>query len=412
MSLADAIRRRIPERWIRSWPTLRAVLVGYHVLAVLVLSFPAPPSNMRREAWDNPTVQREFQLWWPDGARWEVHLARGADAGEAAVSRLRRWWTAWVLLLGRREPGDTIALFRIAAGAVTLWSLLAVATSGLIDVLWVDKAWGGYRSLGDGPYLIQWLGGPTPPVIHLVMIVTLSSSALLVLGLGGRLAAFITLQGYLALSRLDSNASGSSDLLVTNALWLLVLARSTATLSLDCKLRTGRFRSDEEISAFPRYLAVLQIVVMYWATGTQKLSMAWFPAGSYSALYYILQEPSWQRFSMTWAARVYPLTQVATAVTWIWEVTAPLLLLVYYLRYTEERGGRLRAFMNRCDLRKPWALLGALLHGMILITMDVGHFSQIALAFYICLWQPAELRAAGAWVIARARRRPPDALAS
>jgi hypothetical protein len=314
-------------------------------------------------------------------------------------------------LLGRRELGDAMALFRIAVGVVTLLSLLGVSTSGLIDVLWVDRSWGGYRALGDGPYLIKWLGGPRPGVVHLVMNVTLVSGALLVLGLGGRLTAFVTLQGYLALSRIDGSASGSSDVLVTNALWLLVLARSTATLSLDCKLRTGRLRSDEEISAFPRYLAVLQIVVMYWATGIQKVSTAWFPAGSYSALYYILQEPGWQRFPMTWAARVFPLTQIATAVTWIWEVSAPLLLLVYYFRYTEGRGGRLRALMNRWDLRKPWAIVGALLHGMILVTMDVGHFSQIALAFYICLWRPEELRAAGAWVLARVRRRPPEALA-
>jgi hypothetical protein len=328
------------------------------------------------------------------------------------MRRLRRWWAAWVLLLSRREPGDAMALFRIAVGVVTLWSLLTMATSGLLDVLWVDRAWGGYRSLGDGPYLIQWLGGPTPGVVHVVTGVTILSGALLVLGLGGRLSAFMTLQGYLALSRIDGSASGSSDVLVTNALWLLVLARSTATLSLDCKLRTGRFRSDEEISAFPRYLAVLQIVVMYWATGIQKVSVAWLPAGSYSALYYILQEPSWQRFPMAWAARVYPLTQLATAVTWIWEVTAPLLLLVYYYRSTEGRGGRLRALINRWDLRKPWAIVGAALHSMILVTMDLGHFSQIALAFYICLWRPEELRAAGAWLLARVRRRPPEAVAS
>src|SRR5262249_22515372 len=146
-------------------------------------------------------------------------------------------------------------------------------------------------------------------------------------GLGGRVAAFVTLQGYVALHRLDGNSSGSSDLLVTNGLWLLVLARSTATLSLDCKLRTGRFRSDDPIPAFPRYLAVLQLVAMYWSTGVQKVSVYWFPAGSYSALYYILQQPTWQRFSMSWAARIYPITQVATAVTWIWEVSAPALLL-------------------------------------------------------------------------------------
>lgn len=63
MGVFDAVRRRIPERWRARWPAIRAVLVAYHVLAVLVLSFPSPPSGMKRSAWDNPTVQNEFKLW-------------------------------------------------------------------------------------------------------------------------------------------------------------------------------------------------------------------------------------------------------------------------------------------------------------------------------------------------------------
>lgn len=324
------------------------------------------------------------------------------------MSRLVRWWGSWVKLLDRREPGDAMALFRIATGLIVVWVLGGLWASGLMDILWVDRAFGGYRALGQGPYLVRWLGGPNPTVIHGIAGVTIGAGALLALGLGGRLSAFVTLQGYIALHRLDGNASGSSDILVTNALWLLVLARSTATLSLDCRLRTGRFLSDEEISAFPRYLGILQLVAMYGATGLQKVSAYWFPWGSYAALYYILQQPTWQRFSMTWAAKVYPLTQVSSAVTWIWEVTTPLLLLVYHLRDTADRGGRLRRWANRWDLRKPWALVGLGLHILIVVAMDVGHFSHISLAFYFCLFRPEELRAAWAklvLVISRASRR-------
>jgi hypothetical protein len=315
------------------------------------------------------------------------------------MKRLARWWTAWVTLLDRRERGDGMALFRIVVGVIVVWVLASMVLSGVGDIVWVDRKFGGYRALGDGPYLVKWLGGPTRGVVHGLAGVTIASGALLALGLGGRLTAFVTLQGYIALHRLDGNASGSSDILVTNALWLLVLARSTATLSVDCRLRTGKFRSDEAIQAFPRYLGILQLVVMYWSTGMQKVSVYWFPAGSYSALYYILQQPTWQRFSMTWAARAYPVTQVSTALTWLWEVTAPALLLVYYYRSTADRGGRLRRWANRWDLRLPWALVGLMLHIMIFVAMDVGHFSQISLAFYLCLWQPAELSAAGARVV-------------
>jgi hypothetical protein len=63
MSVLDRIRDRIPERWARRWPAIRAVLVTYHVLALVVLSFPSPPSGMQRSQWENPTVQNEFELW-------------------------------------------------------------------------------------------------------------------------------------------------------------------------------------------------------------------------------------------------------------------------------------------------------------------------------------------------------------
>src|SRR5262245_20837049 len=71
MSVLDRIRRPallsrhplIPERWVRRWPAIRAVLVAYHVLALVVLSFPSPPSGMQRGQWENPTVQNEFKMW-------------------------------------------------------------------------------------------------------------------------------------------------------------------------------------------------------------------------------------------------------------------------------------------------------------------------------------------------------------
>jgi hypothetical protein len=310
-------------------------------------------------------------------------------------------WGRWVALLAEREDGTSLALFRIACGACILYAVGSVVVYGMVPVIWLGPADGGYGPVGAGPRLFQWFGGVTPTTVWAVVGATLLAGLLLMLGAGGRLTALLALQGYMAVTGINGNTLGAYDWLLTNALWLLVLARSTATLSLDCRLRTGRWRSSELVSAWPRYLAIYQIVLVYWSTGMHKLSRSWVPGGGFSALYYILQEPTWQRRDMTWLAHVYPLTQVATATTWVWEITAPLLLLVLWYRRTRERPGRLRALCNRLPLRGLWVATGVAMHLGILLTMDVGPFSLVALSYYACLFHPDEWRRLGRRLAAR-----------
>lgn len=314
-----------------------------------------------------------------------------------------RWWRAWVDLLDRREPGTALALLRIGVGLCVLLTVGTVVSDGLVDVLWVSREYGGgYRTM-TGNWLVQWLGGPTPALMWRLTVASLAGGTFLVLGLGGRVVAFLTLQTTLALLDVNSQAGGSDDLLLTNALWLVVLSESTATLSLDCRLSTGRWTSDRPVPAWPRYLVIYQLFVMYWTTGLQKLSAYWTPGGGFSALYYILQQPTWSRWDMSWVAWIYPLTQVATAITWLWEVGAPLLLLAFYYRYTADRPGRLRAFSNRIDLRSWYAAVGVCFHLLVTIPMNIGPFSLISLSLYPCLYTPAEIR--GAWRRVAARLR-------
>ncbi len=308
----------------------------------------------------------------------------------------RGLWGRWVALLSEREVGMSLALFRAACGACVLWSIGSVVIYGMVPVIWLGPADGGYAPVGQGPRLFQWLGGVTPATVWGVVAATLLAGLLLLLGGGGRLTALAALLGYQALTGINGNTLGAYDWLLTNALWLVVLARSTATLSLDCRLRTGRWRSDELVSAWPRYLAIYQIVLVYWSTGMHKLSHYWTPAGGFSALYYILQEPNWQRRDMSWLAHVYPLTQAATATAWAFEITAPLLLLVLWYRRTRERPGRLRALCNRLPLRGLWVATGVAMHLGILVLMDVGPFSLVAVAYYPCLYRPDEWRRVGA----------------
>ena len=53
-------------------------------------------------------------------------------------------WAAWVALLDRREPGTSLALFRIACGLIVAGAVGSVAWHGLVPTLWFDQADGGH----------------------------------------------------------------------------------------------------------------------------------------------------------------------------------------------------------------------------------------------------------------------------
>lgn len=312
-----------------------------------------------------------------------------------------RPWAAWVRLLSRREVGTSLALLRIALGLCVVGMLSGLVARGVIEPLWVDSAHGGYRSLGSGGWLVRWLGGPTPAVVWPLVWAAIGSGVLLTLGIGGRWPALAALVFTSSLTNLNSHTGGSYDELLENGLWLCFLSSCTQTISLDCRIRTGAWLSEGLVPAWPRWLVIFQLVLVYWTTGLQKLSAHWVPGGGFSALYYIFQQPTWQRFDMQWVAWVYPLTQIGTGVSWFWEVLAPLWLLAFFYRDTRSRPGRVRALFNAWDVRTLYAALGATFHLMLLIFMDVGPFSPITLAFYTCLWSPDEWRA-----LARRLRRP------
>ena len=291
----------------------------------------------------------------------------------------------WVELTSRKETGEILALFRILTGLGMLWNVGSAVWSGIVPVIWFDRAHGGYRHLDRHAQWLIELIGLTPASVWGLIIAALLFAVMLVIGLGGRWTALLAMQAMFALSMINSHTKGSYDALSCNALWLLFLGEPTATWSLDARMR-GSWSSDRQISAFPRYLAVLQLVVVYFFNAVQKISAHWTFAGGFSALYYILQQPTWQRFDMTWTAYVFPLTQIGTAVTWMFELSSPLLLVWYFVRKRV-----------RFDLRIPFVVVGCMLHLGILLLMEVGPFSLIVLAFYPCLFAPRE----GAWLQSR-----------
>lgn len=315
-------------------------------------------------------------------------------------------WRRWVAFVGQQETGEALALFRILSGVALLVAVGAPALVGLTEAFWVDIEYGGMRPL-QSSWLVDLLGGNTPQTAWTLVAGCIGASLCLILGVSGRVAALVGGQCLMALSSANTHARSSYDGLLLNSLWLLVLADSTATLSVACRHRTGKWTSDELVSAWPRYLMVAQLGVLYFFTGLHKVSIYWTPAGGFSALYYILQQPSWHFGNMHWLAWVYPLTQVATALAWTFELSWPLMWLALWFRLHPERPGRLRRLFARLRVREVYAVVGFSMHLGIACLMDVGPFTYATLAYYPCLFRPKELRAAAAWVRERRSRKTP-----
>ncbi len=308
------------------------------------------------------------------------------------MARLGTAWRAWIDLTTDKEHPRVLAAVRVLVGLLVLGTLLHAALDGVVSTLWIDRDHGGVVELGPGPWLIRLLGGLKPTVVWGVFTVACLSAVLVTIGAGGRAPYFIGAHTYFTLTRINGNTSAGYDVLFANALFLLLVAGASRTASVDCRIRTGKWTTDEPIFAWPRRLMIFQLVVMYATTGIQKGSPVWNPLGGYTALYYVLQDPNWRRFDLAWVGGYMPLVRVATAVTWHWELAAPLLLVWYWAKATSERDGRLRRIVTRFDWRKVFAYIGVGLHLGIFLAMDVGPFSLLTLTYYLAFLTPDEMR--------------------
>lgn len=321
-------------------------------------------------------------------------------------------WRRWVALLDHREPATSLALARVVLGLSLVGHLGYLAWVDGDQLVWADAAFGGLRSLDPG-----WMarfGGLTPDNVRGLVIVTILAAAAFTVGLYTRVAALVTWITFRTLADLNGHAGGAYDELAKNILLLLLVSGCGRALSIDAwrAARAGgtpaEHRARQLAPAWPRYALVFQLVLMYWATGMQKVSSGWVPGGSADALWYILQQPTWQRREMTWLAPLFPVTQVATLATWCFEQAAPLLLLAFWYRHTRTRPGRLRAAFNRLDVRSLYLLAGVGMHIGIEVSMEVGVFCWATLAIYAACFHPDEWAAFGRKLrpVARATELP------
>lgn len=328
------------------------------------------------------------------------------------MSRLR----AWVAMWDAREHPLALALVRVAMATVLLWDLVTVVRLDLVVPLFAPLEAGG---IGNplGRKAVPWLFTVVPPTAagaQAAFFAAIGLTVSLLVGLFTRTSALLLVILLAQLSLVLPPADRGIDMLVRNVLFILVFAQSGAVWSVDARLRTGRFRGrpDARAPAWPRYLLVAQLVVLYFAAGVSKVASSWTPFGGWSALYIAMRDPAFARIPQSWLDPLYPLTQAGTLATWLWEWGAPLLLVAFWFRATAARPGRLRAWFNRVPFVPVYLLVGAIFHLGTHLTLQLGIFPFAVLSLYPAAFRPDEIDRAGTWLRRRFGRRggidPPE----
>ncbi len=311
--------------------------------------------------------------------------AAGGPSGRAVTGR----WGALVAAVARREPATAVAVVRIVYGVAIAAHHLRLALTGTWRWIWLPPEAGGLVPIDGG--LFDLVGGPTADTVGPAVGFTIVAAIALAVGWGTPVAAAATAFGWAVTTGLGANAGGSYDLLGGNVCFLLIFAGSGGAWSVDAWRRRRRGLPVADAPVWPRWLMVWQLVLMYSTTAWQKVSAGWVLGGPADALWYILQQPTWQLRDMRWVAPYYPLTQAMTSLTWAWEHAAVVLVAAAWFRATRCRPGWLRAQFNRFDVRAPYLAFGVLLHLGIELTMEVGAFTPFTLALYAACFSGDEL---------------------
>jgi hypothetical protein len=221
----------------------------------------------------------------------------------------------------------------------------------------------------------------------------------LALGMATRVSGLALALLLAELARFAPNGDRGVDVLMRIAVPILALSGSHSRWSVDAWLRRLRSKPPVvQVTAWPRYLLFAQLVWVYSSAAQNRYDSAWWPTGHFSALGTLLCDPHFARFDSGWVAALYPLTQVATASTMMFEGGSPLILLWTWLDRTPKQGGKLGERVRRFKVRWLWLAFGVMLHLGIALTMRLGIFSFGVLALYPVLVHPSELGAAWAWL--------------
>ncbi len=300
---------------------------------------------------------------------------------------------AWIALWDRREPPHVLAAIRMLVGLILFIDLLPVYTLDLVEMLYAPSGKGGLARIQSRevqPLLYRWMAMDASTAWWSWGL-AIGSAAAFGMGLMTRVSGLVFVLASANLSHIMPLSDRAIDTLLRNVVLLLSLSASHRVWSVDAVLRWGGWRGDgRPVPAWPRYLLIIQLFLMYGTAGIQKVGLTWTPVGDWTALYIVLRDPAFALIGTDVLDRFFWMTQLATLTTWLWEWSTPLAAYALWCRSTRTQSGRLRSWLNAHGFWYKWVLLGAAFHVGIALSMRLGIFPFGTLALYPAFFPPDE----------------------
>ena len=278
---------------------------------------------------------------------------------------IHRWQQFWF----EEIPPDTYAVLRILIGTVGLIGILGLVP---VSTFWTPE--GLIPVSGNGAWFRTLLleHGLGTAFGWALFVWLLASFSCMTVGVFSGWAVALSFFGSVLQGIWnDLPLSGVHDVLVA-ILFCLLWADTRATLSVDAWLARRRkpSRADRGFShaIWPLRLIQFQVALIYLNTGLSKLFGPTWRDGS--AIHYVLDLNTFQRFPYVLPPDVEWLATIATYVTISWEIAFAFLLF-----HPVTRAAAL--------------VLGVLLHLGMLATLELGLFGWVMIASYVAFLSPS-----------------------
>lgn len=314
---------------------------------------------------------------------------------------MKRLFESWVRFWDQRESPRSLCATRVLVGLTLVGDLAYVQLLGARTAAWAPPPAGlGWGASSAQPPLAARLLGASSETAALLFWLALGAALLFTVGALFRPAAWLLAMALTELAHFAPDGDRGIDKLLRIVVIVLALSGAGQRWSLDAWLRRRRgHAAPAAVHAWPRYLLFAQLCWMYFSAAHNRSGHAWWPQGGFAAISQILSDPHMARFAPGLATQIHPLLQTATALTMLFEMSAPLLIVVTFLDRRPGRGGLIGAWLRRFRVRWLWLALGCCLHLGIALTMRLGIFPFGVLALYPLLLHPDELeRGAKRWL--------------